>query len=158
ASWSAAASAPSSPISRRRCQRCAAKPAPTSSPTMLDDLRETRLRAARVGPIAAQALSNGGTGRVHSVVEHSAYLSIRNQLVCLGPSALGNGPLNLLCETWPYGGARRAALQVRDPVRADRDLLHVGRALTVSLAGAEGWHPTPIGEWDRHRLSVGLAA
>jgi Protein of unknown function (DUF2877) len=125
---------------------------------MFDGLRQTRLRAARAGPIAAQVLSDGATGRVHSVFEHSAYLFIRSQLVCIGPSALGNGPLNLLCETWPSGGARHAALRVCDPVRADRHLVQVGRALTVSLTGAEVWNPKPIGEWDRRRLSVGLAA
>ena len=116
------------------------------------------LRAARAGPIAAQALRHGATGRVHSVFERSAYLSIRNQLVCFGPSTLGNGPLNLLCETWPCRGAGRAALRVCDPVRADRHVVQVGRDLTVLLTGAEVWSPRPIGEWDRHRLCVGLAA
>jgi Protein of unknown function (DUF2877) len=117
-----------------------------------------RLRATGAGPIAAQALSDGATGCVHSVFEHSAYLSIRNQLVCLGSSALGNGPLNLITETWPCSGARHAALRMHDPVRAGRHLVQVGGALTVSLVGAEIWNPRPVGEWDRHRLSVGLAA
>ena len=29
---------------------------------------------------------------------------------------------------------------------------------TISLEGAEAWNPRPVGEWDRHRLGVGLAA
>jgi Protein of unknown function (DUF2877) len=117
-----------------------------------------RLRAARAGPIALQALSDGATGRVHSVFERSAYLSIRNQLICLGPPALGNGPLNLLCEDWPSRGSGRAALRVNDSIRVHRHLLQAGPALAVSLAGAEPWNPRPIGEWDRHRLSAGLVA
>jgi uncharacterized protein DUF2877 len=125
---------------------------------MLDGLRHTRLRATCAGPIAAQTLEHGATGRVHSVFERSAYLSIGNQLICLGPSTLGNGPLNLACETWPCRGAGRAALRVCDPVRTDRHVLQVGLTLTVFLAGAEVWNPRPIGEWDRHRLGVGLAA
>jgi hypothetical protein len=125
---------------------------------MLDGLSQKRLRATRAGPIAAQALSDGATGRVHSVFEHSAYLSVRNQLVCLGPPALGNGPLNLLCEAWPCSGARRAGLRVHDPVRVHCHLVQVGRALAVSLAGAEVWNPRRVGEWDGHRLRVGLAA
>ena len=90
--------------------------------------------------------------------ERSAYLSIQDQLICLGPAALGNGPLNLLCEPWPCGGTRRAGLRVNDAVHADRQLLHVGRGLVVSLAGAEVWNPRPIGDWDRLRLNLGLAA
>ena len=125
---------------------------------MPDRPRTATLRATHAGPIAARAVRDGARGRVHSVFERSAYLGIRDQLICLGPPALGNGPLNLLCEPWQCGGTRRAGLRVNDAVHTDRQLLHVGRGLIVSLAGVEVWNPRPIGDWDQHRLDLGLAA
>ena len=116
------------------------------------------MRATHTGSVAAGALRDGARGRVHSVFERSAYLCIQDQLVCLGPPALGNGPLNLLCEPWSCEEARRAGLQANALVGVERKLLQVGRTLTVCLVGAEIWIPKPIAEWDQQRLGLGLVA
>jgi len=123
---------------------------------MLEGLRQTKLRATHTGSVAARALRDGARGRVHSVFERSAYLCIRDRLICLGPPTLGNGPLNLLCEPWPCEGARR--LHTNGLVRVEQRLLQVGHALTVSLAGAEVWSPKPTAAWDPRRLGLGLVA
>lgn len=125
---------------------------------MLDAARRMTLRAARMGAFAAQALVDGGRGRVHSVFQRSAYLAIEGQLICFGSPAMGDGPLNLVCEPWPREEARLAALGADEPVHVERRLVLVGRSLAISLAGAEVWAPRPVQASDQARLDLGLAA
>jgi hypothetical protein len=125
---------------------------------MFDATQRATLRAASMGPFATQALHDGARGRVHSVFQRSAYLSIEGRLICLGSPALGDGPLNLICRPWPREKATLAGMEVGEPVCIERWLLLVGHSVAVSLAGAEAWTPGPAKQWDQARLELGLAA
>src|SRR5262245_9135448 len=98
ASWRAEASAPSLPMSRKRCRRCAANPERISWPAMLDRVPPRVVTAGLAGPVAARALREGAAGTVAAVFERSFYLSLGGMFVCMGPHALGAGPLNVLYD------------------------------------------------------------
>jgi hypothetical protein len=114
-------------------------------------------RATLVGPVAVRALREGARGSVRAVFDRSLYVALERGWVCAGPTALGAGPLNLLCEPWPAIPPIGALLQVGDVVRVEGAVLHAGR-FSVPLAAAQPWHPAPPGAWSTASLARGLAA
>ncbi|MGQ0662263.1 MAG: oxamate carbamoyltransferase subunit AllH family protein [Pseudomonadota bacterium] len=110
---------------------------------------------ASLGGAARRALAFGD-GTVLAVFERSFYLETEGGLACLGPSAIGAGPLNAIAALpagidWQASGLKAGA-----PVRRDGDLLHVGSRLAFALAGARAWRPAPLAAWRARDLGPGL--
>lgn len=97
------------------------------------------LRVRSLGVMAAKALRAGRLGTVRATFARSIYLTVGEHWLCAGPPALGEGPLNLLCEAWPAPPP-------------------VGAAVEIGLAGLHVWQPAPPAEWSLDSLRRGLAA
>lgn len=103
-----------------------------------------------------EALSADG-GSVLAVFRRSVYLShdASGAIVCIGPAALGAGPLNALAgpdkvlPDW-----REAGLHPGDPVAPGNGGLRIGTARAMTFAGAR-LHDPPLGprEWTRKDLA-----
>ena len=117
------------------------------------------IRLPLVGRDAAdclEALSVDG-GSVLAVFRRSVYLShdASGAIVCIGPAALGAGPLNALAgpdkllPDW-----REASLHPGDPVAPGNGGLRIGTLRVVTFAGAR-LHDPPLGprEWTRKGLA-----
>ena len=63
-----------------------------------------RFEIVEIGPVACRALTPGATGEVRAVFERSFYAVLDGQWICLGPRALGAGPLNALYGRGPAAG------------------------------------------------------
>lgn len=55
------------------------------------------------GRIARRAMRDGARGAVRAVFERSFYITLEGQWICVGPQALGEGPLNARWRTCGYG-------------------------------------------------------
>ena len=108
----------------------------------------------KMGPLAAQLLSERGSGEIGAVFEHSFYVSLRGAWICLLPSRFGNGPLNVLYGT---GQHPKAPVRFGDAVSVANKTLRVGTSVTFSFAAAKFWSPPSAGAWDSTSLARGLA-
>src|SRR6185436_15077287 len=90
-----------------------------------------------IGALARRALSDGERGEVTAVFARSAYLVITGQWICIGPPAIGAGPLNVVCaaDPWLHG----AAPAVGDPVAVEGTSLSIGSSRHLSFAVASVW-------------------
>ena len=125
------------------------------------------LAAFEIGCLARRALSPGLggpslrgpslRGTVSAVFERSFYIHLAGQEVCLGPSGLGAGPLNLRCHVarpdWRAWGLREGAAALLAP-RAIR----VPPNLTIAFTEAAVWRPKAPGSWSGASLAAGLHA
>lgn len=115
--------------------------------------------ASRIGRAARVALADPGPGHVLAVFQRSFYIeSAAGRLACLGPAAMGAGPLNGLLDlpdgwSWQAGGLRPG-----DPFHATDGVAHVGHRFTVSFTAARDWRPKPFPAAARGELARGLAA
>jgi hypothetical protein len=114
------------------------------------------LAAFEVGCLARQALQPGQRGRVGAIFEHSFYVSLARTAVCVGPAALGAGPLNLRCRRNPRGW-RAAELREGMAVLVGPHELRLPPHLAISVAEAAVWTPEPPGHWSAASLGAGLA-
>jgi hypothetical protein len=135
-------------------RRSGARLAPTSSRTM-GELAATRApELTYVGRVARRGLRDGARGRVQAVFDSSFYVALGDQWICLGPQALGPGPLNAL---WSAGKTIRfPAIGARVAVQGDT--LTVG---SVTFAHKRlGPEPTPFlpRPWTAGTLARGLRA
>lgn len=112
--------------------------------------------ATAIGPVAARALRAGARGSVRAVFERCFYVELDTGWACIGPEALGAGPLNLICAPWP-AGPLRARVRCGDVVRSDAATLFSGH-IAISLGAAEPWLPERLPHWDKASLARGLAA
>ena len=112
-------------------------------------------RGGLVGPVALRVLADGARGTVRAVFETSFYVCFEGGWVAIGPTRLGAGPLNLLCEAWP--GATPLAAQVRcgDSAWVEQGALYAG-GLAIACASAEPWWPEPPAAWQAAGLARGL--
>ena len=140
--------------------RWMAGPEPISS-AMAEDPAAVRL--ALVGREAAkclEALAADG-GSVLAVFRRSAYLAHDGSgaIACIGPAALGAGPLNALAgpdDALPDWG--EAGLRPGDPVAPRDGGLRIGARRVLTFAGAK-LHDPPRGprEWTGDGLAAALA-
>jgi hypothetical protein len=92
-----------------------------------------------IGVLARRALSDGAHGEVAAVFVRSAYLVIAGQWICVGTSAIGTGPLNVICAALPW--RHGAAVAVGDPVAVWGTSLSIGSSRHLSFAAASVWCP-----------------
>jgi hypothetical protein len=97
-----------------------------------------------MGRPARRALAGGRDWRVLAVFHRSFYCrDTAGLLICLGPPALGAGPLNVLAALparldWPSTGLEPGA-----PVEVSATSVRVDGRFVFRLAGAQVWRPAP---------------
>src|SRR5262245_35634388 len=155
ASLPAAVGAPSSPTSTRPWRRSPARPARTSASTMLEARSGWPWRGVLVGPVTRGVLGDGARGTVRAVFETSFYVRLEAGWAAIGPTRLGAGPLNLLCEAWPSAGPVAGLVRCGDSAWVEHGTLHAG-TLRIACAGAEPWWPEPPAPWQAASLARGL--
>jgi hypothetical protein len=111
-----------------------------------------------IGPVARRVLVDGASGRVEAVFERSFYVVVQGHWVCLGPEALGSGPLNALYRPLPPNAARLCRPASREGVRVLGHALQVGRGIFIGLERAPEPSPTPTAPWSAATLAAGLQA
>ncbi len=97
----------------------------------------TSVRVRSAGRHAIAARRGRAPARVIAAFERSCYIETEAGLACLGTHALGNGPLNALCDTLP----RTAP----------------GDLLLVDLAAAVLWQPAALPPWRAADMRAALA-
>ncbi len=109
------------------------------------------------GTAARRVLTAPEGATVIAVFERSLYLENGRGLACLGPPAIGPGPLNAVCAD----ATDWAALGVTAGVRArrDGDIVRLGAGPAFSIAGAVRWYPpAPPESWDAGTIARNLEA
>jgi hypothetical protein len=122
---------------------------------MLDTVSPTKLRATLIGPVAARSLREASRGTVAAVFDRSFYVSLGGMPICLGPHALGAGPLNVLCDSPVSLG--EVGLHVGDPVCVVAGVLRIS-TVHIDFSHAAPWQPEPPGAWTTASLERGLSA
>ena len=112
-----------------------------------------------IGGAARRALAPG-SGRVLAVFRRSIYLErVDGALACLGPSALGAGPLNALCDLPEGFGWEERRVAPGAGFVCDEEEVRVAGGAIFSLRDARGWRHVPLPPgWTAEALADGLAA
>lgn len=105
------------------------------------------MKAHSAGPYAHRALRDGASGSVASLFERSLYVKLGEQLICIGPRGLGDGPLNLLCDPFTH------RLAIGDRVSFVSPRLRLG-SLIIDCANVSEWRPLPIASASREGLTL----
>lgn len=113
-------------------------------------------RASSVGAIARDILTPGATFEVAAVFEHSAYLQLAGGFVCIGVSAIGDGPINILLDTpapLPFAslGFHRAA-----EGHVALDHFTISNGPEIDIATATIWSPPATPRWTPASIAAGL--
>jgi Protein of unknown function (DUF2877) len=124
---------------------------------MIEARSGRRERGGLAGPVALRVLGEGARGTVRAVFETSFYVCLGAGWAAIGPTGLGAGPLNLLCEAWPSAAPLAAQVRCGDSAWVEHGSLHAG-ALAIACASAEPWWPAPPAPWHAASLARGLAA
>ena len=108
-----------------------------------EDISANPFAVTLMGARARRALTDGG-GRVLAVFRRSFYVEMAGGgLACLGPAALGAGPLNALCHLPGIGDWGDGGLAAGQPARSGAGILDVGGRARFAFGGAATWRPEP---------------
>ncbi|MBI3024747.1 MAG: hypothetical protein HYY66_03545, partial [Candidatus Tectomicrobia bacterium] len=92
------------------------------------------------GGAARRALAPHGAGKVLAVFRRSIYLERSGgALACLGPPALGAGPLNALCELPDGFDWERQGLAPGAPFMCGGEEVRIAGGVSFSLRDARAW-------------------
>lgn len=124
---------------------------------------QSSYRAAFVQPNPVPKAEGGprrAPGKIIAVFARSFYVANdADELLCIGPSNLGGGPLNMLCELPADLDFQASGLRVGEAASYDGATLRVAERFAFTLADATPWLPKcPSEGWDRATLASGLAA
>lgn len=114
----------------------------------------------KIGSAAAAALAANGRGKVLAVFRRSFYVKgAADALACIGPIAIGAGPLNAICDLPDGIDWEASGLRTGDSVSAAEENLTVGGRFSFRLKGAARWRPPPPPAFcERPALEKGLRA
>jgi len=119
-----------------------------------------RFPAKLIGSGVRQWLDNNREAAICAVFRRSFYLEATNgELVCIGPAAIGAGPLNMICDLpsgidWDASGLQPKA---RASI-SDSRIVVVG-PYEFDASDAQTWQPQGLSEnWTNATLTSGLAA
>jgi hypothetical protein len=116
--------------------------------------------SARVlGRVAAKALGSDSPWEVAAVFRRSVYCRSRiGSFVCFGPTSLGNGPLNVLCEMSEPIDWETVRLTPGSPAVRDGTFFRIAERIIVSLSEATEWRPTSsVALWHAATICEGLS-
>ena len=112
-----------------------------------------------LGRESARALRLESQWEVRAVFRRSFYCrSWGGSFVCVGPMALGGGPLNILYQMAEPIDWEAARLRTGSTALCDGVLIHVAERFRFSLTGAETWRPAmPATPWQPADMIQNLA-
>ena len=117
------------------------------------------LRAETIGGPARAVLTDGIAGMVIAVFRRSFYIETTpSRLACIGPVAMGAGPLNVLCGLPAHLEWEAAGLVPGCGAFVADGRLTLGGAIAIELSGATNWRPPPLTVGPPMALRRGLAA
>lgn len=119
-----------------------------------------RFAIQRIGRAAGAALAPGRRGSVLAVFRRSFYVELDGgALACIGPAAMGAGPLNALAGLPDGLDWRASGLVAGAPAHVGRGSLTIAGRFEFALEPAVEWSPArPADGWSREALAAGLAA
>jgi Protein of unknown function (DUF2877) len=114
------------------------------------------LRILTLGEFARDALGAHSTGNILAVFRRSFYIRLGPYALCLGPSGIGKGPINIITQThgdteWPQLG-----LMQHQPVSVSRTAIDVAGRIRFDFTGADVWRPPSPPKFSSDTLRVGL--
>lgn len=112
-----------------------------------------RLQVEALGEFAARALSRRSRGEVIAVFRRSFYVALGDAILCVGPPAFADGPLNLLAALDALG--ETSLPDVGTPAQGRSDALLVGD-VTFRVEGLTGWRPPAPPPPERRAPASGL--
>lgn len=117
------------------------------------------MSAKVLGRVAAKALGSDSPWEVAAVFRRSFYCRSRiGSFVCFGPTSLGNGPLNVLCEMSEPIDWETVRLTAGYPAVRDGTSFRVAERIIVSLSEATEWRPAkPVAPWHSATIREGLS-
>ncbi len=119
-----------------------------------------RFEIAAMGRAARAAVAPGRRGSVLAVFRRAFYVELDGgALACIGPAAMGGGPLNALARLPDGLDWRAAGLVAGAPAHVGRGSLTIAGGFELALEPAVEWSPArPADGWSRETLAAGLAA
>lgn len=112
-------------------------------------------RVLGIGESAASALAGSGPGRVAAVFTRTLYIETTLGWACLGPTGLGSGPLNVLCDL-PDSIDWRATITCGQTVTFAHGLFALSPGWAFVPGNARTWRPDPPPPWTAETLACGL--
>ena len=115
-------------------------------------MASVHLRAASIGEIARELMTDGGGFDVTAVFERSAYLQLPGGFVCIGAPEIGRGPINILLDMPARAtmtalgfvcGAEGACAGSRLSID-EGPVVDVGSAEVWTLTGLPAWSPAGL--------------
>jgi hypothetical protein len=110
------------------------------------------------GEAALCALNGAGEGKVLAVFRRSFYLKTKGGLVCIGPSSIGAGPLNAICQLPEKINWNACGVQQEGRVQSKEGSIAVCGRIDFSFREAQEWRPVSFpSEWKPEDLMLGLS-
>ena len=112
-----------------------------------------------MGRAAREALAPASRGSVLAVFRRSFYVELDGgALACVGPAAMGAGPLNALARLPDGLDWRASGLAAGAPAHVGRGSLIIEGGFELALDSAVAWSPArPEDGWSRGSLAAGVA-
>ena len=126
--------------------------------TMADAYDSNQFAITSAGKLALVAIDYPKQGRVVALFEHSFYIQIDGNWICLGASSLSLGALNLLTDAPANINWQASGLQLEDQVKISATHIHIGHRFSFSYRNAKLWQPEPTTNFDKNTIAAGLAA
>ncbi len=119
-----------------------------------------RFEIAVMGRAARAAVAPASRGSVLAVFRRAFYVELDGgALACIGPPAMGAGPLNALAGLPDGLDWRASGLVAGAPAHVDATSLTIAGRFEFALDSAVEWSPArPADGWSRDSLAAGLAA
>ncbi len=122
---------------------------------MLHELHRP-VRILTLGEFARDALGAHSTGEILAVFRRSFYIRLGPYALCLGPTGIGKGPINIITQThgdteWPQLG-----LAQHQPVSVSQIAIDVAGRARFDFTGADVWRPPPPPQFSFDTLRGGL--
>lgn len=90
--------------------------------------------------------------------QRSLYVETAAGLACIGPHALGGGPLNVLIDGMDALTPYDPPVALGTPARTVGGVVHISRSLRIDLSDTESWEPPAPPPLDRGLIDAGLTA
>src|SRR3954451_15759834 len=106
-----------------------------------------------LGLLAHRTLRRGRRGRIAAVFDRSLYATFDDDWICIGHTAIGSGPLHVLCD-----GIAVGELSAGQEIAVNDTAVFVGDAELSDLDAAPVWSPPPPPDWTHETLHAGIRA
>lgn len=101
------------------------------------------IRITEAGVVAAAALARSGSGRVLAASDSSLYIDVAGSILCIGPRAIGSGPINAIASLSDEAGLAGLAITDGDKVAIEPGRILFQRGPVLATGGMRAWTPPP---------------